>query len=143
QVVANDVNAALIKEFLAQPSTLHFSTSLAEFKDAQGINFDFLTQNTFARTAELVFDSGDGRVERYRVATNVARGPGGSYLGLRMGDALRDVLHIPYETMESTETPGEFVLKSVRDAGTIAGNGPGFLPRAAWTVLTATDEQAS
>src|SRR5262249_10538879 len=78
-VVANNVDASLIKEFLAQPGTLHFSTSLAEFKDAQGINFDFLTQNTFARTAELVFDFGDGRVERYRVATNVARGAGGSY----------------------------------------------------------------
>src|SRR6185436_19135246 len=47
QVVASNVDASLIKEFLAQPSTLHFSTSLAEFKDAQGINFDFLTQNTF------------------------------------------------------------------------------------------------
>ena len=99
--------------------------------------------NTFARTAELVFDFGDGRVERYRVATNVARGPGGAYQGLRMSEAMRDVLHIPYETRESSVTPGEFVLSSVRDAGSVAGDGAGFLPRTAWTILTATDEQAA
>lgn len=143
QVLASDVNASLVKEFLAQPSTLHYTAGTIELVDSTGINFDFLTQNTFARTADIYLDFGGGQVERYRVATNVERGAGGTYSGITMRTALRDVLEIPYTTHESSVTPGELVLWGVRDATTIPGDGDGHLPRATWTILTSTDEQAA
>ncbi len=143
QVDATDVNASLLKEFLAQPTTLHYSTGTVELVDSHGINFDFLTQNTFSRTADVFIDFGGEQVERHRVATNVQRGPGGVYEGISMREVMQDVLRIPYTTTESSATPGEMVLASVREADAAPGNGFGFLPRAAWTILTATDEQAA
>lgn len=143
QVEAQGVNAGLIKQFLAQPSTMESSLAAVEFEDINRVNFDFLTENTFSRTADLVIDFGNGRLERYRVATNVARGPGGGYEGIRLGEVMRDVLRIPYRTVESTARPGVSALSDVRDAIAIPGNGAGSLPRGAWTVLVTTAAQAA
>jgi hypothetical protein len=131
RVAAEDVDASLIKQFLANPTSLHFEPVSLELLDQSGINFDFLIEKTLPRTALVVIDFGDGRLERYRVATNVERGPDASYLGVSMQKVMDDILGIPYETTGD-------VLTSVRDDGTVEAPGGGsFL--AAWGVFLGTD----
>jgi hypothetical protein len=98
QVVAEDVNVDLVKEFLARPSSLQLRVSSVELLGEGGINFDFLTEKTFTRTAFLSIDFGDGRMERYRVATNMARDWGGVYMGTSLETILSEILGIQFET---------------------------------------------
>ncbi len=110
RVAAEEVDPTLIKEFLAHPTSLQFGTVALEILDENGINFDFLIQKTLPRTALVVIDFGDGRLERYRVATNVDRSLDGEFLGVTMARALH-ILGIPYETrLAGTDR----VLSSVR-----------------------------
>lgn len=142
QLSARDVDPTLVKEFLRDPTTLHFDTTGFELLSGDSINFKFLTEQTFARTALIVIDPGNGEVERFRVATNVARGAGGSFEGISMRAALEDVIGIPYETSESPVQPGVTTLKRVRDTDTIPAT-TGTLPVGAWTVFTTASDQVS
>ncbi len=141
QVATTDVDASLIKEFLAQPSTLFLDISTVEFLPADGVNFDFLAEETFSKTARIIIDSGDGQTESYRVATNVARGDGGTFRGITLGEILENTLNIPYTIGDNGF--GDEALMSIRDKHTIPSTGEdSFLPVAAWTVILPRIEQA-
>ena len=99
QVSSTDVNVDVLKEFLAAPSGLVFSPIATKLQAQDGVDFDFLTEETFTRTALVEIDLGsDEPVQVYRVATNVRRGPGGSYEGISMREVLTELLDIPYTT---------------------------------------------
>ncbi len=142
QLNAKDVDASLVKSFLQNPSTLHYDTTGFELLSGEKINFKFLTEQTFTRTALLVIDHGNGEVERYRIATNVNRGEGGSFEGVSLGHALSEILEVPFETMERSDINGVHVLKSIRETDTIPRT-TGPLPIGAWTVFTTREDQAS
>jgi len=133
QVAAEQVNAALIKEFLANPTSLQYETGALELLAANGINFDFLTEKTLARTALVTIDFGDGRLERHRVATNVERAPDSSFLGVPMRRVMSDLLGIPYDTAPSLAEPDEVVLSRVRDADSSLLTG--------WSVFVGTQRE--
>ncbi|MBF5041919.1 hypothetical protein FGE12_05910 [Aggregicoccus sp. 17bor-14] len=98
QVVATGVNAGLIKEFLKQPSALSFRVSNFDLQNAEGTNYAFLNEVTNDRTGLLVIDYGDGRVERYRVATNVRRNADGSPAGVPLKEVFEKYIKVPYAT---------------------------------------------
>ncbi len=100
QVEAQDVNTDAIKAFLHSPSRLVFAPAYFDLESQDGLNFDFLVENTFSQTALLEIDFGEGDVRRYRVATNVRRGRGGTFEGITMKDVMDRILHLPFETKE-------------------------------------------
>jgi hypothetical protein len=148
QVVNANVDAAVIKEFLAHPDSLILEPAMFDLRDQYGINYDFLLENTFQRTALLEIDTGE-RVESYRVATNVERTAGGGYCGLSMARALNDILGIrrddPTDGYLVTEVPadaqgrafpaGVFALTGLRGRHFEAGDRPDR-PRAFWAVAS-------
>ncbi len=91
EVSNTDVDAAVVKRFLARPSSLILQPSVFDLRNAEGVNFKFLTENTFRRTALVEIDFGDS-VETYRVATNVNRNPDSSLAGVRMFEVMDDIL---------------------------------------------------
>jgi len=132
RLAAENVNASLIKEFLANPTSLQYETAAFELLSIDGINFDFITEQTFARTAFIEVDFGNGSIERYRVATNVQRDENANFLGTTLGEIMQDILQIPYTTLDQG---GQMVLASVRDQ-------IGSLPSAedrVWVVTTTGD----
>lgn len=84
EVSSTDVDASIIKEFLRHPSSLVLQPSIYDLVNQDDIDYDFLNENTFTRTALFEIDLGDGDVRTARVATNVERGPDGEYLGVRV-----------------------------------------------------------
>lgn len=88
QMSARDVNASRIKDFLSRPTTLAFQPAHFELENAEGLNYAFIRENTYGRTARLVIDYANGIFEDQRVATNVNRNIDGSYAGLRLIDVL-------------------------------------------------------
>lgn len=137
RLAAENVNASLIKEFLANPTTLYYETASFELLSESGINFDFITEQTFARTAFIEIDFGNGQIERYRVATNVLRDEQANYTGITMGRIMQQILEIPYTTVENPERPGQRLLASVRDA---SGSLPASLDHV-WVVGTTGAQQ--
>jgi hypothetical protein len=134
---AENVNAQLIKEFLANPRTLYYETAAFELLAINGINFDFITEQTFARTAFVEIDFGNGSIERYRVATNVRRDENANFIGTTLGAVMQNILKIPYTNIENPEQPGQMVLASVRDV-------TGSLPDSRdsiWVVSTTGEQQ--
>src|SRR5690606_9903025 len=119
----------------ANPTTLYYETASFELLSESGINYDFITEQTFARTAFIEIDFGGGRIERYRVATNVQRDADSNYTGITLGEIMRDVLGIPYATVENPDLPGQRVLASVRG---IASSLP-VSRDAIWAVSTTND----
>ncbi|MFN0138243.1 MAG: right-handed parallel beta-helix repeat-containing protein [Phycisphaerae bacterium] len=101
QVSAQDVNADVIREFLADPGRLYFASPAFSLVDANGRNFAFLREVTRARSAQILIDFGDGTTETYLVATEVNRDPSGRTTGLKLVDALRQ-LRIPFATQGQT-----------------------------------------
>ena len=101
---SDDLPADTIEEFLRDPSSLRFETASFDLENAEGIDFRFLTENTFTQTAMIEIDAGRGVVERHLVATNVDRLPGGVLAGLRLGDALESLLGKTFSTQEVTYT---------------------------------------
>ena len=93
-----EVNADFIKSFLARPQAVFFAPANFVLNDADGANFDFLVEETFARTATLVIDDGVSEAQRFQIATNVERTEDGELLGARMEDVLTDVLEVPFTT---------------------------------------------
>ncbi len=103
-VAQNDsINWQAIKPLMEDPTSLVFQVGAYSLNetDAFGVattNYAVLGQDVTERCGLLVIDFGDGRVDRYSVATNVQRNPDGSAAGVRLGDVLRDVLGIPFST---------------------------------------------
>lgn len=89
-VDSGDLNADVVKGFLANPSSLVFQPSSFDLVDASGVDFDFINESTFSRTAMVEIDFGD-RVEIFRVATNVDR-TGDVYHGVLARDVIEDLL---------------------------------------------------
>ena len=139
RLVAENVNAELIKEFLANPTTLYYETAAFELLSKDGINFDFITEQTFARTAFIEIDFGDGNIERYRVATNVQRDEDSNFIGVTLGQVMQKTLQIPYTMIENPEQPGQMLLASVRGV-------TGSLPNSRdsiWVVGTSGEQAGS
>lgn len=112
QVSAQDVNADLVKEFLADPTRLIFESPGFTIVDSSGRDFAFLREITRARAGRILIDFGNGTTEQYLVATEVNRDASGIRTGLRLSDALTQ-LGIPFST--ATRQPGgELVLTQVR-----------------------------
>lgn len=135
RVAASDVNAGVVREFLAQPSSLVLRPSSYALLGEGGVDFDFLNQETYARTAVLSVDFGGGDVRTWRVATNVARGANGEFLGLSVGDALA-LVGLSFQTAASVDGDGRAgprVLTGVDGRSSIDG-GPGSVPAAFWSV---------
>jgi hypothetical protein len=98
QVAATGVNPDLIREFLADPSTLSFKVANFDLKNKDGINYAFMSTTTAARTGLIVIDHGDGTIQRFHMATNVRHDPDGKASGVTLGQALSEYLGITYET---------------------------------------------
>ncbi|GJM21461.1 MAG: hypothetical protein DHS20C15_13760 [Planctomycetota bacterium] len=98
---SGDLNPDIVKEFLADPSSLVFEPASFDLLDQNGIDFNFITQNTFTQTALVEIDFGGGEVISRRVATNVER-DGFEYLGVELGTVLTDVLGLDYVTQQRT-----------------------------------------
>ena len=143
QAAAQDLNADLIREFLADPRRLYFSSPGFSLVDADGRDFAFLREVTRARTASITLDFGDGQREDYVVATEVNRDSAGERTGLRLIDAFTQ-LGIDYATQAQSPssntvltqvrgtpseapTPALFwsVFLTTRD-GTVPDDGPNF-----------------
>jgi len=152
ELTADDVDPSIVKEFLARPGGIVYGPAGISLQNSEGIDYKFLTEKTFARTATLSIDFGDGTHERYQIATNVARNPDGSLAGIRMGQALA-ILGIPFETVDvdrviDGETVTVHALKSIRgvsatEVGNVGDpeNGVRRDPLAVWFVAASRDEQ--
>ncbi len=66
QLANTNVNADFIKGFLARPQAIFFSPANFELNDQAGVNFDFLTEQTYGRTAVLAIDDGVAPVQRFQ-----------------------------------------------------------------------------
>ncbi|MSR47726.1 MAG: hypothetical protein EXS13_11805 [Planctomycetes bacterium] len=144
QVTSEEVNADVIKQFLARPDSLVFQPAIYDLSNAEGINFDFLSENTFPRTAAIQIDDGSGFAQTWRVGTNVERTDGGGYSGITLREALRDTLGlvegsidgfvISAETIDGVPT-GELAIASlVGRSYEISATTPPR-PRAFWALL--------
>ncbi len=78
------LNGDRVRALLARPDALQIESAVFELVNDQGINFAFIDEVTQAQTARVSIDFGDGRLEEYRVATNVDRGPDSSLRGITM-----------------------------------------------------------
>ncbi len=154
QVENTAVNTDVVKGFLARPQAVFFSPARFALSDRDGVDFDFLTEETFARTATLVIDDGIGPPSRYQVATNVNREPDGAFAGVRMGDVLRDIVEVDFTTksveravdgatvmVEELESLGGVANARAADRGDPAAGILGD-PERVWIIYTQRDEQA-
>lgn len=144
QLSAEGLSANLVRRFLAQPSAIFLETATFELENAQGINFNFLTETTFSRTALVVIDYGDGTFEQYRVATNVDRDPDDAhFVGISMGQVMTDVLGIDYE-VGTTGLAGAGGTRAAQLRSVTRADGtefaytptaPGLLPESRWVIF--------
>ncbi len=140
---ADGVDAAVIKSFLSNPGSLVFQPSSFDLQDANGIDFDFITETTFSRTGLVEIDFGGGDVAVYRIATNVSRSPGGGFRGIDMKTVMQDILELPYtveevflQDVEPAQGTGRFVLASVDGRSYVTPPSQDVLPTAFWTVVS-------
>ncbi|MEQ8762811.1 MAG: hypothetical protein RL885_02710 [Planctomycetota bacterium] len=155
-VSSSDVNPDLMKEFLANPSSLVFRPSF-NVVSQDGIDFDFLNERTYSRTALVEIDTGDpdgdgiSEVESYRVATNVARVTGGGYEGISMRDVMTEVLGLRaleepgargYTTREDLDAEGRPTGRRVLDSinGHRSVDRPDSFPESLWLVRVSPAE---
>ncbi len=120
QVAATGLNPDRVKAFLKRPDSLYLEDGYFEMEDANGVNFNFLKEITATRTATVIIDPGQNNTEEYRVATNVQRGEGGTYLGVPLGDVLSNTLDIDFTTigrqrLDDSAPSNERVLFRLRD----------------------------
>ncbi|NOX58830.1 MAG: hypothetical protein GXP29_08235 [Planctomycetes bacterium] len=116
------IGAQQIIALMADPSALLIDIATFDLLDAEGRSFAFLNDITNARTATLILDQGlDRPIERYRVATEVARNSDGTAAGITIGEVLTKILEIPFEMEPRTGSVdpdfpnGVRVLTKVRD----------------------------
>ncbi|MFT5198071.1 MAG: hypothetical protein ACI87O_000720 [Planctomycetota bacterium] len=136
------MNPDVIKEFMAAPNTLILQPASFNLVDQNGIDFDFIQESAFSQTALIEVDFGGGETESYRVATNVDR-DGATYNGVRLGDALSNVLELDYQvdplSVNSTPVLGPGgdpirVLTELDGRATI-NSLPGVPTQQVWVVL--------
>jgi len=159
QVSSSDVDPTVIKSFLANPSSLVLQPAIFDLTNADGIDFDFITEQTFTQTALIEIDFGGGQVQGYRVATNAKRNPDGSLAGVSMHEVLNDILGIQQGPDGSVPADGyaveEKAVESFPGSGVFVGTGQFVLssvfgktytggttladpPTAFWTVISNT-----
>ena len=141
-VSATGLNPVLVREFLSNPEALKFEVLYYDLENAEGINFAFLTENTFSQTAMLEIDMGEGEPQIVRVATNVRRSdpqpppaydaPGGAdapnnsnaglFVGIPLKTALEEILGKDVQTTTRRISAGGVtkmvsVLEKLEDKG--------------------------
>lgn len=167
-VVADNVNPALMKEFLANPNALMLDPAQYSLRNANGIDFNFITENAYKQTALITIDYGDGRVENYRVASAVDRYAAdtqnpddpaqpfqaGDPVGIEMGEVMDEILRLPYQVTARSFTGGSVdVLTEINGTSNLANSSgmpfpedrqPGSVQRPAgyWVIYTERDSQA-
>ncbi len=124
EFVASDVNADVIKRFLARPDSLSIRPGAFGLLDSNGIDFEFLTEKTASRTARIEIQYGGGEFEVFRIATTVNRDENGNPTGLTLSKALEIVGLTPDDAEAGFlfsdsigpdgEPTGERVLESIR-----------------------------
>lgn len=154
-VEATDVNADVIKGFLANPASLVLEPSVFNLETADGIDFDFITESTFTQTAQLEISYGPGDFETYRIATNVERN-GFEYPGISLADALEQVVGVSFDpagpgagdspdtytlqefTIDDGMNPvistGLTTIAGLRDRVYVPGSNPGDPAAAFWAI---------
>lgn len=110
---SGDLNADVVKDFLAAPSTLVLQPASFDLLDQNGIDFDFIRENALAQTALIEIDYGDGVIQSHRVATNVARDPQGNLIGVPLRQVLELDLGLDVETQELQAIGGGPVIGSM------------------------------
>ena len=119
--------ADVVIPLLENPSALFFEVANFTIKevDAAGQptrDVGAVAGRVLERTARVLIDYGDGRAETHSVATNVLRNPDGTPAGLPMGEALTDILRIPFQTAQNAA--GVEVLTQVRDRAQFVNEPP-------------------
>jgi hypothetical protein len=99
QLENTDVNTDFIKRFLARPEAIFFSPANFSYTDENDVDFRFIFEDVYNRTAIVVIDNGETAVERYQVATNVDRTEDGDFAGITAQTLLEDVLELSYTTV--------------------------------------------
>jgi len=108
-VRSDDPSLPLLQELMGNPTGLLFTVGnydMSRIGGANGPLWPDLSQSVSSQTAQVVIDYGDNlfngidNVERYMVATNVARDANGDPVGISVGEVLSDILEIPYQTLE-------------------------------------------
>lgn len=157
----DDINPDLIDTLLANPSAIVLRVSNFDITDELGNHFAYQQQDVTERTAPVVIDFGDGRVERYWAATNIGRpiadtnGDGdvddedrrvvfdeaGNPVGITLRRILEDVVGLEpasatSDLMNSYEEDATGKLVRVRDAELADRD------KQAWHVLTGDGLQA-
>jgi len=126
---ATDVDGKLIEDLLKSSNTLAFDAVSFDLQTAEGLSFDFIRELTQKQTAALWIDFGDGRVDTYYVATNVARSKDSSFEGINMREIMEDVLGYPFGQANGYDTtsvnlPGGGSIKVLSSlAGLVKGQG--------------------
>ncbi|MHC4845492.1 MAG: hypothetical protein ACYTCU_04935 [Planctomycetota bacterium] len=137
----DDLNADVVKEFMANPASLVIQPSQFNLVDANGIDFDFITETTYPQTAVVEINWGGGVVESYRIATNVDRN-GFDYLGIPISDVLTDILGLDYALVPHQYEGGDvlgdggqmlFGLDALEGMGPVIA--PGGKLQSFWLVL--------
>ncbi|MGE3180770.1 MAG: IPT/TIG domain-containing protein [Phycisphaerae bacterium] len=104
ELSADGVNGDAIKALMSRPDSLILGTAAMNFRDQNGIDYDFVQQYTAAQTATIVMDFADGEIHTYNVATNVNRDGNANYLGIRLQRVMEEVLGLPYGDAENGYT---------------------------------------
>jgi hypothetical protein len=116
-VGAGDLPAQVMKPLMQNPTALMFELGsfslfqLDEFGVEEIKNYDRVGEDILARTGLISIDYGNGRVERYSVATNLGRNADGSGSGVTMREALSGIIGLDYQTIDTEK--GLSVLKQV------------------------------
>lgn len=143
-----DIGADVMKALVQNPSALMFDLggySLFQVDDMgvnETVNYAKLGESVIQRTGLLVVDYGDGDVERYMVATNVARNPDGSGRGVTLKEVLTGMLGISYATAAQSDEHGTVIgRKVVNRVKTVETyqNDPQRIGRGFWVVSGTSD----
>ena len=144
QVQAGNVNPQLLKEFLSNPTRLYYDAAQYSIRDADGIDFAFIVDNAYTRTALVTIDYGNGTVDYHRVATQVDRyaqeteDPDDPDKPFQLGDpagiSMKDFLKIAGVDYELTPRPLDAgdevqVLTRVEDVENLTADGDSPFPQ--------------
>lgn len=120
--VAIDVSASTALNLLEDPSGLIFEIGTYTLQDEEGRDLVFLNDVTAERTGVVEIDYGDGRVERFMVATNVARAADGTAAGATL-DSVLSILDRGYAT-DMADDGSRMLTELQTPSGEMAGFEP-------------------
>lgn len=121
QLQNDSVTADFVKGFLARPQAIFFSPANFSYTDADDVDFRFIYEDVYNRTATVVIDNGQAAVERYQVATNVDRTSDGDFAGLRVDTLLNDILDKTYSTVLVDRQDAQDGVVIVQELDTLDG----------------------